>query len=92
MTPSGLFISGCLIGVLLGGFVYLLIDRRLTYLRHLHDAEIQDTRNELLALASHQLRTPASGVKQYLGMLQAGYFGDLRGRSLLNSPPPMIAS
>lgn len=77
ITPSALFISGCLISVLLGGFVYLLIDRRLTYLRHLHDAEIQDTRNELLALASHQLRTPASGVKQYLGMLQAGYFGDL---------------
>lgn len=42
-----------------------------------HEAALQRTKDELLALASHQLRTPASGVKQYLGMLHQGYFGDL---------------
>jgi signal transduction histidine kinase len=31
----------------------------------------------LLALASHQLRTPASGVKQYLGLLNSGMLGEL---------------
>ncbi len=76
-TPTTILLSGLCISFMLGSMVYLLIDRRLTYLRHRHDQELQRTRDELLALASHQLRTPASGVKQYIGMLQAGYFGQL---------------
>ncbi len=28
-------------------------------------------------MASHQLRTPATGVKQYLGLLLQGYVGDV---------------
>lgn len=35
------------------------------------------TKDEFIALASHQLRTPATGVKQYLGMLLEGYMGPL---------------
>ncbi len=31
------------------------------------------TKDEFIALASHQLRTPATGVKQYLGMMLNGY-------------------
>lgn len=38
---------------------------------------IEGAKNEFLSLASHQLRTPATSVKQYLGMLQGGFFGDL---------------
>lgn len=38
---------------------------------------MNDTKDEFIALASHQLRTPATGVKQYLGMLLEGYMGPL---------------
>lgn len=35
------------------------------------------SKDEFIALASHQLRTPATAVKQYLGMLLEGYVGTL---------------
>jgi signal transduction histidine kinase len=38
---------------------------------------VEGAKNEFLSLASHQLRTPATNVKQYLGLLLEGYFGDL---------------
>jgi two-component system sensor histidine kinase VicK len=38
---------------------------------------LENAKNEFIALASHQLRTPATGVKQYIGMLLEGYAGKL---------------
>lgn len=37
----------------------------------------EQAKDEFISLASHQLRTPATAVKQYLGMLIEGYAGDL---------------
>jgi len=41
-----------------------------------HDLlELNKAKDEFIMLASHQLRTPATAVKQYVAMLMTGYFG-----------------
>ena len=39
--------------------------------------QAEHAKDEFISLASHQLRTPATGVKQYVGMLLEGYAGAL---------------
>lgn len=39
--------------------------------------ELNTAKDEFISIASHQLRTPATGVKQYLGMLLQGHGGKL---------------
>jgi PAS domain S-box-containing protein len=39
-------------------------------------------KDEFIALTSHQLRTPATGVKQYVGMLMQGFAGELTPEQL----------
>lgn len=51
--------------------------KRIERVEHRYAAEVERTKDELLALASHQLRTPASGVKQYIGILTSGIVGEL---------------
>lgn len=38
---------------------------------------LNQAKDEFISLASHQLRTPASGVKQFLGLLREGYAGEM---------------
>lgn len=42
-----------------------------------HYIDLNKTKDEFISLASHQLRTPATGVKQYLGMVLEGMAGDV---------------
>lgn len=76
-APGITFILGIVTSFTLGGIVTYLMTRRLIRLDSQHQTEIQRTKDELLALTSHQLRTPASGVKQYVGMLLQGFVGEL---------------
>ncbi len=76
-TPLLVFITGVLLSSMLGAILFGLLSRRHRDVVAGHRADIQRTKDEILALASHQLRTPATGVRQYLAMLEAGYFGNL---------------
>lgn len=44
------------------------------------ERENEVVKNEFLSLASHQLRTPATNVKQYLSLLLEGHLGKLTAR------------
>lgn len=44
--------------------------------------EINRSKDEFIALASHQLRTPATAVKQYVGMILEGYAGEVTPEQL----------
>lgn len=50
---------------------------RLEKLQLVNQLKVQAARDDLLALASHQLRTPATGVKQYLGIIRDDLAGEI---------------
>ena len=75
--PSQTLYRGLFTSIFFAGLVWYLItyrERRLSRLKH---QEVQTAKDDLLSLASHQLRTPATVVKQYVGMLLQGYGGEL---------------
>lgn len=47
------------------------------------ELRLDKARDEFIALASHQLRTPATGVKQYAGILLQGYAGKLSDEQMV---------
>ncbi len=75
--PGSVLWGGLVFSTFVAGFIYLLLLNRTNALASKEEREIQAAKDELLALASHQLRTPATGVKQYIGMLRDGYAGEL---------------
>lgn len=70
-----LFVAGIICSILVGIAAFFILTSRFHRISQKHLNELQRTKEELVALASHQLRTPASGVRQYLLMLDEGYFG-----------------
>lgn len=69
-----------------GTFGAELLSRSLRYALGRKEAEAQrlqhliglnQAKDEFISVASHQLRTPATGVKQYLGMLIEGMLGEV---------------
>ncbi len=76
--PINALIFGSLVSVLVAGLVWVLLVARTRALASLKEREIQSAKDDLLSLASHQLRTPATGVKQYIGMVIEGYAGRLK--------------
>jgi signal transduction histidine kinase len=80
--PSTILAGGIAISIIASLAVYLLIQYRTRSFALAEEHKLQQAKDELLSLASHQLRTPATGVKQYVGMVVEGYAGDVSKEQL----------
>lgn len=85
-NPTATLIAGIIFSALIGGLVLSLLMARTRSLAYAENRELQRAKDDLLSIASHQLRTPATGVKQYIGMLREGYGGKIpnKQKKLLN--------
>ncbi len=81
-APGAIFALGTAVSVLAGLISFQVLYSRMRHIEKGYEIEVQKSKEELLALASHQLRTPASGVKQYLGLLTDGFVGELSAQQL----------
>jgi signal transduction histidine kinase len=72
------------VAFLMIGFVFIISLLIVLYFQRAITKEraTEGVKNEFLSLASHQLRTPASNVKQYLGLLREGYLGTLKPKQI----------
>ncbi len=75
--PALVLIAGIGLSISSSAFIYILLLQRVRSLRASKDQEVQMMKDDLLALAAHQLRTPATAVKQYIVMTLDGYGGKL---------------
>lgn len=86
-APWSTLLRGIVISITVALLVYYLLTNRTRKMMRAQHAEVQSAKDDLLSLASHQLRTPATVVKQYVGMLLQGYGGAItkQQESMLNS-------
>jgi signal transduction histidine kinase len=75
--PSGVLFFGSFAAILLTVIIFQLLRSKTNQLLLEKERETNDAKDSLLSIASHQLRTPATGVKQYLGMVLQGFVGDI---------------
>lgn len=73
--PAGVLIGGGVFATTLAAIIYLLIQRRTRALAYSEQRKLEEAKDELLSLASHQLRTPATAVKQYISLVRDGFAG-----------------
>ncbi len=83
--PWLILVLGIVVSGLLAGFLIFVVRNKALELDLRKTLDVQKAKENLLSLASHQLRTPATGVKQYVGMVLDGYAGEITSeqRSML---------
>lgn len=60
----------------------LIAANKLLKHQHIELEALNNVKDEFVSLASHQLRTPATGIKQFLGLVLEGYAGPLNEQQL----------
>jgi signal transduction histidine kinase len=77
-----ILVGGITISWAIAGFLFLVMLTRARAIVYSKQQEAQKAKDDLLSLASHQLRTPATAVKQYLGMILEGYTGKVNKKQM----------
>lgn len=78
LAAADYLVKGTFKADLLSRTLYYALERKQIEQQRLeHLIEINTTKDEFISLASHQLRTPATGVKQYIGMVLEGFAGNI---------------
>lgn len=78
LAAADYLVKGSLNAELLARTLYYSLERKQFEEQRVHYLiELNRAKDEFISLASHQLRTPATGVKQYLGMVLEGFVGEL---------------
>lgn len=78
LAASDYLVKGSFDANLLSRTLYYSLQRKKIEQQRLdHLIELNRSKDEFISIASHQLRTPATGVKQYLGLVLDGYAGDV---------------
>lgn len=75
--PLAIIVFGTITAILIASAVWLVLRAKADELLLEKERSINEAKDNLLSLASHQLRTPATGVKQYLGLVLQGFTGDI---------------
>lgn len=75
--PVSVAFGGTVFALALASTLYLLIQRRTRALAYEEQLKFDEVKDEVLSLASHQLRTPATAVKQYVSMVKNGFAGKI---------------
>lgn len=78
--PVAIAVFGIMVAMLIALTVWLVLASKANELLLEQERGINEAKDNLLSLASHQLRTPATGVKQYLGLILQGFAGDTSPR------------
>lgn len=81
--PSSILFFGIFSAALISLIIYLVLRGRARDLFVQKERAVELAKDELLSLASHQLRTPATGVKQYVGMVLQGFAGDVSDEQVM---------
>jgi signal transduction histidine kinase len=78
LAASDYLVKGAFDANLLSRTLYYALQRkRIEEQRVQHLIDLNRSKDEFISIASHQLRTPATSVKQYVGMLLEGFVGEL---------------
>ncbi len=78
--PQTVLVFGIFASALIAAVTFLLLRIKANELELSAQQNTNEAKDSLLSIASHQLRTPATGVKQYIGMVLQGFSGDISDR------------
>jgi signal transduction histidine kinase len=78
LAAADYLVKGTINAELLARTLYYSLERKQFEEQRLRSLiDLNRAKDEFISLAAHQLRTPATGVKQYLGMVLEGFVGEL---------------